>query len=452
MKKTSRRSFLKTAGATALAPLLAQGAAKQRPNIIFIMADDLGYADLGCYGQELIRTPRIDRMAREGTRFTQCYAGSPVCAPARNTLMTGQHTGHTRIRENSPRVGGTVEAFGEGQRRVSLEPGDVTVAQLLKRAGYATGITGKWGLAEPSTAGVPNRKGFDEWLGYLNQNHAADYFTTYLWRNQQKLTLEGNRDSKKRQYTHDLFTDFALDFVQRHRKHPFFLYLAYTIPHDRLEVPEIEPCVDQAWPQQAKVYASMITRMDRDLGRLLDRLKELDLDSNSIVFFCSDNGAPDRPWGDLFHSRGQFRGKKGELHEGGIRIPMIARWPGQIHAGGTSESAWYFPDFLPTACALAGADPPKCDGIDVSPILLGTAKEPPDRFLYWEFHKDGLQQAVRWKNWKAVRPNKDRQLELYNLSEDSVEARNSASQHPDVVSRITSFLRTVRTESPYWPT
>jgi arylsulfatase A-like enzyme len=451
MNKTSRRSFLKTTGAAALGPLLTQGAEKERPNIIFIMADDLGYGDLGCYGQKLIQTPRIDRMAREGIRFTHCYAGSPVCAPARNALMTGQHTGHTRIRGNSPLVGGTVEAFGEGQRRVSLEAEDVTVAQLLKHAGYATGITGKWGLAEPDTAGVPNQKGFDEWLGYLNQNHAAYYFTTYLWKNRQKLVLEGNQDGRKRQYTHDLFTDFALDFVQRERNGPFFLYLAYTIPHDKLEVPKIEPYVDQAWPGRAKVYASMITRMDRDVGRLLDCVKKLDLDSSTIVFFCSDNGAPDRPWGDLFRSRGQLRGKKGELYEGGIRVPMIVRWPSQIPRGRTSEAVWYFPDFLPTACALAGVDSPKSDGIDISTVLHGTAEALPDRFLYWEFHNDGLQQAVRWKNWKAVRPRKDRQLELYDLPEDLSEQRNLAGERPDVVSRITAFLKTARTGSRYWP-
>lgn len=422
-----------------------------KPNFIFILADDLGYGDLGCYGQQWIRTPCLDRMAREGLRFTHCYAGSPVCAPSRNVLMTGQHTGHARIRDNSARVGGVIEEFSERQRRVPLAEEDVTVAEVLKTAGYVTGATGKWGLGEPATPGVPNRQGFDEWFGYLNQNHAADYYTPYLWKNQTRYELPGNRDGRKQQYTHDLFTDFALDFIRRHRERPFFLYLAYTIPHDRLEVPDRGAYANKPWPEAARVYAAMVSRLDRDVGRVLDLLKELNLDRCTVVFFSSDNGAPERPWGDLFGSLAGFRGKKGELYEGGIRVPMLVRWPGKVPAGRVSDAVWYFADVLPTLAALAAVNSPPCDGRDISPLLLGRSDTLPDRFLYWEYPKRGLNQAVRWRDWKAVRPAGAEGFELYDLARDPAERHNAAAAHPDVLARIETFLKTARMPSPQWP-
>ncbi len=427
------------------------GGQRPRPNFIFILADDLGCGDLGCYGQKLIQTPRIDRMASEGTRFTQCYAGSPVCAPSRNVLMTGLHTGHTRIRDNSPQVGGIVESFGEGQRRLSLRTEDVTVAELLKKAGYATGITGKWGLAEPDNDGVPNRKGFDEWLGYLNQNHAAYYYTPYLWKNERRYELAGNQSGRKEQYTHDLFTEFALDFIRRNHARPFFLYVAYTIPHDRLEVPDLGGYAAQPWPETAKIYAAMVSRLDRDVGRMLDLLAELKLDEKTVVFFSSDNGAPARPWGDLFHSHLGQRGKKGELYEGGIRTPMLVRWPGKIPAGKISDAIWYFADAVPTLAALAGAPFPACDGVDVSPVVLGHRHQLPERFLYWEYPKRGLNQAVRWGRWKAVRYAERDAMELYDLNRDPSEQNDVAARHPRVLARIGAYLKDVRTESPHWP-
>jgi len=415
------------------------------------MADDLGYGDLGCYGQQLIQTPRIDRMAREGMRFTQCYAGSPVCAPSRNVLMTGFHTGHTWIRDNSPQVGGEVESFGEGQRRLSLRAEDRTVAQVLKQAGYATGITGKWGLAEPDTAGVPNRKGFDEWFGYLNQNHAAYYYTPYLWKNEQRHELAGNQDGRRGQYSHDLFTGFALDFIRRHAGTPFFLYVPYPIPHEKLEVPDLGAYATNSWPAPAKIYAAMVSRLDRDVGRILDLLKELNLERNTLVFFTSDNGAPQKPWGDLFRSNGGLPGRKGELLEGGIRVPMIARWPGHVAAQKVSDAVWSFADVPPTLAALAATPEPACDGIDVSPVLLGRTTRLPERFLYWEIPKQGLSQAVRWGNWKAVRQPGRNPLELYDLKSDPGEQKNIAAAHPDVLARIEAYLKTARTESPHWP-
>ena len=422
-----------------------------RPNVVFILADDLGYGDLGCYGQRLIQTPRLDRMAREGTRFTQCYAGSPVCAPSRDALMTGRHTGHSRFRDNSPRVGGVVEEHPQGQRRLWLEAEDVTAAEVLKSAGYVTGAVGKWGLGEAGTAGVPNRQGFDEWFGYLNQNHAADYYTTYLWKNESRYELAGNRDGRREQYTHDLFTEFALDFIRRHRHEPFFLYVAYTIPHEKLEVPELEPYAERPWPELAKVYAAMITRLDRDVGRLLDLLGELGLESSTLVFFSSDNGAPRKASQEFFSSGGGLRGGKGELFEGGLRVPMIVRWPGKVPAGRVSDVPWYFPDVLPTLARLAGARAPACDGVDVSKLLTGARDTLPARFLYWEYPKRGLNQAVRWKNWKAIRLAGEPKLALFDLAHDPAEQHDLAAARPAVVSRIEKFLKTARRESPHWP-
>jgi len=418
----------------------------EKPNIIFILADDLGYADLGCYGQKKILTPSLDRMAEGGTRFTDCYAGAPVCAPCRSVLMTGQHTGHTRVRDNFAAVGGTPP-----QGRVPLEPEDITVAKALKQAGYATGITGKWGLGEPDTTGVPNRQGFDEWFGYLNQRHAHTYYPDYLWRNEEKVTLEGNLDGKRQQYTHDMFTDFALDYIRKNQAGPFFLYLAWTIPHDALEIPSIEPYTDRDWPENAKTYAAMATRMDRDVGRILDFLKELGIDDNTIVFFASDNGAA-RRWDGMFDSSGPLRGHKSDVYEGGIRAPMIVRWPGKVPAGAVSGAPWYFADFLPTAADLAnGYLPPNIDGVSVLPTLLGGEQPLDERMMYWEFPPHGLSQAVRWGDWKAFRIGKNNPIELYNLAEDIGEQNNVAEEHPKVVREIEEFMEASHVDSPNWP-
>jgi arylsulfatase A-like enzyme len=456
MNKLTRRRFLSLTAAGAAAAVLPANAARSqadppagpaaKPNIIFIMADDLGYGDLGCYGQKHIKTPNIDQLAAEGTRFTQCYAGSTVCAPSRSVLMTGQHTGHTRVRGNAGKVGGVGP-----QKRVPLEPEDLTVAELLKKAGYLTAITGKWGLGEPDTTGLPTRQGFDHWFGYLNQKNAHSYYPPYLWRNETKQVLEGNQDDGRRTYSHDLFTEFALDFLRTARQGPFFLYLPYTVPHAKYEIPSTEPYAGKPWPADAKVHAAMITRMDRDIGHIMALLKELKLDENTLVFFCSDNGAAQR-WNGLFDSSGPLRGRKRDMYEGGIRTPMIARWPGRVPAGRESRAVWYFADVLPTFAELAGVKPPRnIDGISVLPTLLGKKQKTDDRFLYWEFFEGGFKQAVRWRNFKAVRAGLDKSLELYDLEKDPGERNDIADKRLDVVGRIELYLTTARTDSPNWP-
>jgi arylsulfatase A-like enzyme len=423
----------------------------KKPNIIFILADDLGYGDLGCYGQKKIKTPNLDRLAKQGMRFTQAYAGSTVCAPSRCVLMTGKHTGHAHIRGNS---------------LVPLRPEDITVAALLKRAGYVTGLIGKWGLGEPGTTGVPTKQGFDYFFGYLNQVHAHNYYPDYLWRNEDKVPIEGNVveknvATKRTQYSHDLFAEEALRFVEKNKAKPFFLYLAFTIPHANneagklgMEVPSDEPYAKEAWPQPQRNHAAMITRMDRDIGRLLQKLQELGIDENTIIFFASDNGPHQEGGGDpfFFRSSGPLRGFKRSLHEGGVRIPMIVRWPGKIPAGETNPHVWAFWDFLPTATELAGAKTPdNIDGISVAPTLLRQGKQKSHEFLYWEFHEGGFQQAIRMGDWKAIRPKLGAPLELYDLAKDLSEEKNIADRHPDVIARIDTLLQNARTDSAQWP-
>jgi len=454
MEKISRRDFFtRIAGGTAMAalPRIVYGSEKQvkfrKPNIIFILADDLGYGDLGCYGQKVIKTPHIDRLAAEGTQFTDCYAGSTVCAPSRCCLMTGLHTGHAYVR---------------GNQRVPLPPEEVTVAEILKEAGYKTGIIGKWGLGEPGTTGIPNRQGFDYWFGYLNQGRAHNYYPEYLWKNEEKYFLEGNQAGEKEQYSHDLFTREALDFVTRHKDRPFFLYLAYTIPHannelgretgDGMEVPSYEPYADEKWPTPQKGHAAMITRLDHDVGKLMALLKKLGIDDDTIVFFSSDNG-PHREGGakpEFFDSNGPLRGIKRDLYEGGIRVPKIVRWPGKIKAGGVSDQVWTFWDFLPTAAEIAGTKAPSnIDGISMLPALIGKEQRSHE-FLYWEFHERGFTQAVRMGDWKAVQFVKQQRFELYNLKTDLGEKQNVADKHPDLVEKIEAYLKTARTKSDYW--
>jgi len=416
--------------------------AADRPNIIYIMADDMGYADLGCYGQKLIQTPNIDQLAAEGMRFTQFYSGCTVCAPARCCLMTGLHTGHSWVRGNKSPI----------KDRVPLRPEDFTIAEVLKKAGYATGITGKWGLGEPDTTGVPNKQGFDYWFGYLNQAHAHSYYPDYLWKNQEKYIVEGNLDGQRSQYSHDLFTLEALSFVERNKDKPFFLYLAYTIPHGKLEIPSDAPYSGRDWPQPCKNYAAMIGREDADIGKLMKRLKDLNLDDKTLVFFCSDNGAPGGS-GTLKHfsSNGPLRGAKTQLYEGGIRVPMIARWPGKIKPGMVSDQVWAMWDFLPTAAEVAGVSPPeKTDGISMLPALLGRPQKHHE-FMYWEFSQAKLVQAVRMGDWKAI-GQKSGKIELYDLKNDIGETKDVAAKHPEIAARIEDYLKTARTESEYWPT
>jgi arylsulfatase A-like enzyme len=430
--------------------------AQTRPNIIFIQADDLGYGDLSCYGQRKFRTPNIDRLAAEGMRFTQYYAGSTVCAPSRSALMTGQHTGHTRIRGNA---------------RHPLLPEDVTVAEALKSAAYKTALIGKWGLGEAGTTGVPNRQGFDYFFGYLNQRHAHNYYPTFLWRNEKRIDLrnlvpdedaEGSGVSTNRvDYAHDLMAEEALKFIEGNGGGPFFIYLAFTIPHANneaknkgMEVPDLGEFASEDWPDQEKAKAAMITRLDRDVGRLMALLKKLGIDDNTLVFFTSDNG-PHREGGadpDFFDSNGPLRGIKRDLYEGGIRVPMIARWPKRIKAGAKSDQVWAHWDLLPTLAEVAGVKPPAdIDGVSMFNALRGR-RQRDHEFLYWEFHERGFSQAARMGDWKAVRKSPDSPLELYDLKNDLGEQNDGAAKHPEIVKKIEYYLKTARTESELWPT
>lgn len=426
-----------------------RGKSQRRPNIVFVVADDLGRGDLGAYGQRFIRTPNLDRMAREGVRFTGAYAASPVCAPSRASFITGLHQGHARIRGNMNR----------NNERVSLKPEDLTVAEVLKGAGYRTGVVGKWGLGEPGTTGVPGRKGFDYFFGYLNQNHAHDYYPEYLWRNDERVTLA------KRTYSHDLFTSEALGFIRREGDRPFFLYLAYTLPHanneltrktgNGMEVPSDAPYTREPWTPQQRNYAAMVTHLDADVGELFRLLKEMDIDEETVVIFTSDNGPQGQDEGGydqtLFDSNGPFRGLKRELYEGGIRVPLLVRWPGRVRAGTTSAFSATLCDLLPTAAALAGARVSSAtDGVSLLPLLLG-GRAPRRESLYWEFHEGGFAQAVRMGSWKAVRKGTDGAVELYDLKTDIGETRDVSARHPALVRRAEEIMRREHVESEDWP-
>ena len=453
-----RRDFLRAAGAGAMslamggcASSLAGSAdtrSEERPNIVFIVVDDMGWADLGCYGGKQIKTPNINRMAKEGIRFTDAYSGCTVCAPARSVLMTGLHMGHTSVRGNT---GG-----------IALRDEDVTVAEVLKRSGYATGGYGKWGLGDVGTAGVPEKQGFDEFFGYYHQVHAHDYWTEYLWRNSRKVPMTGEPGSMER-YTHNRIFEQTLNFIRKNKDRPFFCYAPWTPPHGKYQIPESGPAwamyKDKDWPKNAKVVAAMDTMLDRHVGELLSLLKELGLDERTIVFFCSDNGAAQR-FDGVLDSSGPLKGYKRSMYEGGIRVPLIARWPGKIKAGATSNLPCYFADMMPTFVELARSRkymPGNIDGISIVPTLTGREKEQKKHaFLYWEWGRynwakrrnepGGPAQAVRMGKFKAVRPKSSAPFELYDLSKDIGEQNNIAAEHPQIVARIDKWVKQNRVE------
>ena len=412
----------------------ATASAAAKPNVIFILADDLGYGDLGCFGENKIKTPNLDRLAAEGMRFTQAYAGTTVCAPSRCALMTGQHTGHCSIRGNKG-------IKPEGQE--PMPANTFTVAHLMKRAGYTTGIIGKWGLGFPGSASTPEKMGFDYFFGYNCQTKAHEYYPEYLWRDTNKVMLDGKT------YSHDLLADEALEFVKRHKDKPFFLYLPFTIPHGKFQVPSQDPYANEDWPAQWKNIAAMITRMDKDIGRLMALLKELKLDDNTLVFFASDNGAGYQP--KFFRSSGPLRGMKRDMYEGGLRSPSMARWPGRIKAGVVSDQVWAFWDLMPTLAELTGQKPgAETDGVSILPALVNgiRVEHPP---LYFEFHERGFTQAARIGDWKAVRLGTKKTIELYDMKSDAAESHDVAAEHPDVVSRFEEYLKAAHTDSAVWP-
>ena len=440
------------------------------PNIIYILADDLGYGDLSCYGQTKFATPNIDRLAAQGMRFTQHYSGNTVCAPSRSALMTGLHTGHTPVRGNK-------EVQPEGQ--YPLADSVLTLAEVLRDAGYATGAFGKWGLGYPGSEGDPNFQGFDTFFGYNCQRYGHHYYPRHLWSNQDSIVLEANAGTNKGTYAPALIHEQTLAFIDEHQEEPFFLYVPSVIPHAELVAPEetlsqfrgafdpetpyqgVDDGPDyrtgpyESQPEPHAAFVAMVTVLDRQVGDIIDKVDSLGLADNTLIIFTSDNG-PHQEGGadpDYFDSNGPLRGYKRDLYEGGIRVPMIARWPGRVVAGTESNHVSAFWDVFPTVAALA--DQPvtsPTDGVSFLPTLTGDGEQATHQYLYWEFHERGGRLAVRKGDWKAVHyevlndPNGP--LELYDLSADVGEENNVADQHPDVVAEMRAILDTARTPSP----
>jgi arylsulfatase A len=464
---------------------VAPGRPSGTPNIVYILADDLGYGELGSYGQKRIRTPRLDRMASEGMRFTQFYAGSTVCAPSRAAFLTGRHTGHAYVRDNYG-LGGQTDEEERGQ--YPLPPEHPTLARALRARGYATAMVGKWGLGGPGSTGVPTKQGFDFFFGYLDQRQAHNYYPTHLWRNEERFPLRNEYFSAHQKLAGDpndpasyakyRGTDYAIDFMTREadawlRAKPFFLYFAPTIPHLALQVPEgALKEYEGAFPDTPYVgdngylpnrtpratYAAMITYLDAQVGRLLDTLKEIGADERTLVIFTSDNGAiPSISPAAFFESNAPLRGQKTNLYEGGIRVPMIARWPGQVRAGSTSDHVSANWDMWATFAELTGAAPLEAsDGVSILPTLTGRSGQREHEALYWEFHARGASQALRAGRWKGIRNEVVKQpngpIELYDLERDPGETTNLAAAQPDIARRIEALMRSSRTPAvlPRW--
>ena len=449
MKKIPR--FIRVALFAALSSLgLARAATPARPNIIFVLSDDLAQGDVGVYGQKLIQTPRLDRMAREGTRYTQAFCGTTVCAPSRTSLMTGLHTGHSPVR-------GNWEVPVEGQ--FPLPASTVTVAQILKGAGYATAVAGKWGMGMFDTTGSPLKKGFDHQIGYNCQRHAHSYFPTFLYRDGVRFDLPGNTGNGVGPiYAQNVIQTDVLQWVRAKKDQPFFLFYAITLPHGDHEIDDLGIYADQPWPAQQKAYAAQVTRLDRDVGQLLDLLAELKLDDNTLVMVAGDNGssfAPTSAMGKLFDQAGNgLRGFKRDLYEGALRQAAISRWPGVVPAGRVTDGPWAFWDFLPTAVELAEAKLPagfRTDGLSLVSFLRG-GPAPSREYFYWELHETNQPlQAVRFGDWKAVRNGPGLPLELYDLATDLAETKNLAAVKPDLVARAESLLKAAHTDDPNWP-
>ena len=443
----------------ALALLSVSAQAAKKPNFIFIMVDDAGYGDFSCYGQKKFTTPNIDRMAARGMKFTQHYAGSTVCAPTRCCLMNGVHTGHSFIRGNR-------EVKPEGQWPIPA--GLVTIPKLLQKAGYTTGMFGKWGLGAPGSEGDPVKQGWDEFYGYNCQRQAHTYYPPYLWHNDKQVPLDGKT------YSHDLIHEQSLKFIRDNAKRPFFAYLPITIPHAAMQAPEedVAPFRKKFSQFEDKIgkyshgtkvrnpvaaFAGMMTRMDRGVGEVLDLLDELKIADNTLVLFTSDNG-PHYEGGHqpgFFNSNGPLKGHKRDLYEGGIRCPLLVRWPGKVKAGSTSDHISAHWDLFPTFCELAGTETPRnLDGISFLPALLGK-KQKQHEYVYWEFFEGGGKRAVRIGKWKAVqnqltRKGQDAPVEIYDLTADRAEKNNLATRKPELIAHARDIFKQAHTPSQIW--
>ncbi len=406
------------------------------PNIVFILADDAGIGDFSCYGCRYGTTPNIDRLGREGMKFTRAYSGNAVCAPSRCTLMTGLHPGHALYRANADTL--------------NLPAGQLTTARLLHDAGYVTGGFGKWGLGRPGTPGAAEKEGFDEFFGYYDQVHAHNYYTDHLVRNGVDVPIPENAGRKKVVYSHNLIAEETLKFIERNRDRPFFCYAAWTPPHGDYVIPSDAPYTDRDWSQTVKNYAAMVGLVDRSVGRVMQKLKDLGLDDKTIVIFSSDNGANlefIKPLG----STGGYRGYKRLLYEGGIRTPLLVRWPGHIEAGSTSDIPTTFMDIMPTTADLAGAAKPAgIDGISILPTLLGQEQQARHDWLYFEIYEPYFQQSVRLGDWKGYRLGTKAPLELYDLKQDPKEEHNIAGQHADIVKRLEAIMAAQHTPSTHF--
>lgn len=442
-----------------------------RPNIIYILADDLGYGDLSCLGQQKFKTPNIDRMASQGMMFSQHYAGSTVCAPSRAVLFTGLHTGHSPIRGNK----------GMYEGGYPIADSIPMMSQMFKKEGYVTGAFGKWGMGYPGSEGSPEKRGFDEWFGYNSQVLAHNYFPEYLWHNDEKVMLTGNDQGGVQQYSFSMIHEHALKFLEENKDTSFFLYLPYTIPHAELLVPDdslfesfIGKYPEEPWkgvddgPNYRKgaygsqsyphaAFATMVTYLDWAVGDVLSKLEEYGIAENTLVIFTSDNGCHLEAGADpdFFDSNGPFRGYKRDLYEGGIHVPAIAWWPGTVEAGANSDHVSAFWDMFPTFAELTGGNAPEgIDGISMVPVLTGKGKQEEHERLYWEFHEKGGRVALREGNWKAVRYNVSKEphsmLELYNLANDPGETNNVAKDYPEIERRMDSLIAVSRTKHPVW--
>lgn len=451
----------------------ANSTVTKKPNVIYILADDLGYGDLGCYGQDKFSTPHIDKLAQKGMLFTQHYSGSTVCAPSRSALMTGLHTGHTVVRGNK-------EVRPEGQH--PIPDSTYTLAEAFKRAGYITGAFGKWGLGYPGSEGDPIKQGFDTFFGYNCQRLGHNYYPRHLWSNNDSLILEGNQGTKKEIYAPNLIHEETLAFIDENKDAPFFLFVPSIIPHAELVAPdsimnafrgkfdpehEYEGVDDGpeyrngpygSQKESHAAFAAMVSLLDQQVGEIMDRVEKHGLTDNTIIVFTSDNG-PHLEGGadpDYFDSNGPLKGYKRDLYEGGVRVPMIASWPSVVPQGSKTDHISAFWDVLPTMAEIAGlATPNNLDGISFLSTLKGDSEsQKQHEYLYWEFHEKGGRQAIRKGSWKAVKYNvfkgKEAQIELYNLEKDVQEENNVAANHPEVVKEMQEILAAARTPSPVY--